>query len=72
MAYTLPFLGKGEREAQKLHPRYRTQTPPASQPLIPSTPPPLGGSVYESWLAADQAQKDVHLALIPGRTQPQA
>ena len=72
MAYPLPFLGKGEREAQKLHPRYRTQTPPASQPLIPSTPPPLGGSVYESWLAEDRAQKDVQLDLIPGRTQPQA
>ncbi len=45
MAYDLPFLGKGERDAQNLHPRYDAQTDPMfavdRQPLISPTPPSL-------------------------------
>jgi len=75
MAYTLPFLGKGEREAQKLHPRYDESpwdapVPVARQPLIPSTPPPLatGNRAYMAWLAADQAEKNIQLP--PSATPP--
>ena len=75
MAYDLPFLGKGERDAQNLHPRYDESpwdapVPVARQPLIPSTPPPLvtGSSAYMAWLAADQAAKNIQLP--PSATPP--
>ena len=81
MAHDLPFLSSAQLKAANLRPRTEEELDPwddpavspwqpRTTPIIPSEPPPLanGSRAYTTWLAADQAAKNIQLP--PSETPP--